>query len=112
MKINEFDNTIRYVIGDEEDLTVDISGDYTYSDGDSVTLTVRKHSSDEDPLFSEPGSIVHTINRDYAVISIISEDTKGADPGVYNYDIELVMSSAPITIVPHSKFILIPEETR
>lgn len=108
MIINQFDNSLAMVCGDDEQLTVAITGDYTYHSGDSVTLSVKRHVDDETALFSRSAAVS---SSGTGTIAILKADTKNAEPGVYFYDIQLTMSTDVKTIVPLSKFTLIPEVT-
>lgn len=106
MYLNEFDNSIAMTIGDDEQLNVHVSGQYSYTPGDIVLLTVKRHADDEEPLFLRAASLD---SAGTASIGIISEDTAGADPGAYCYSVRLIMATDQKTIIPYSKFILIPE---
>lgn len=108
MLINQFDKSLAMTIGDDEQLTAKLSGDYTYAEGDSVTLTVVRDQNAE-PLFTASAELD---SSGAATIPILAEYTKGAESGLYFYDIQLVMSTDIKTIVPWSKFTLIPEATK
>lgn len=104
------DNTIKLTRGDTALLSIDIYNDiakipYTLSEGDKLTLSVKKTLKGSTYSFQKmiTGSNQITINP---------EDTRNLDFGDYFYDVQLNTESGDVyTIIEPSTFSIMPEVT-
>ncbi len=78
--------------------------DYVLSDGDKLTFTVKKTTTDTDALISKDVTS--------GVITIDPSDTAKLDYGTYVYDVQLTTADGKVdTVVPPHQFILKDEVT-
>lgn len=79
--------------------------EYSIKENDTLRFTIKKSVNDLSPLIQK---IIHGGDD----IHILPEDTKGLKIGGYVYDAELTTADGDVfTIIPPSKFVLMPEVT-
>ena len=107
-------NTISMIRGDSESLSIRCrgadGGAYPFQEGDRVYFTVKKSEYTQTKLFQK---VVTSFGEEgEALIELAPEDTKGADYGVYRYDVQLTDRDGRVTtILPPADFILRGEVT-
>ena len=108
--VSDADKTIKLTRGDTARLVVTIEngddgGDYTISEDDILTLSVKKNISDTSPCFQK------TI-KGSEVFLIDPSDTENLEFGSYKYDVQLTTSKGEIyTIIEPSTFQILKEVT-
>ena len=99
------DETLYLTRGDTGYLNVEFEG-YEPTDGDTMTLTVRKQVSDEEPM------LTITVPIDQGIV-IQPQDTKDWEYGKYIYDIQIDTTANEVfTIVEKSPLRITEEVTR
>jgi hypothetical protein len=102
-------NTISLTRGDTAYLTVPITSalgeEYTLSAKDTLTLSVKKNTSDTEYLFQK---VLTGTN----VFHIEPQDTASIPFGMYKYDIQLNTANGDVyTIIDVSTFVILEEVT-
>ena len=95
------DDVLSMIKGDSANLAIELS-DYEYSEGDTLTLTVKKSLDEEEIIFS------HTVPANEA-IGIFPEDTNNVKAGRYFYDVQLDMVNGNRITVINPSFIVFME---
>lgn len=99
-------NNITLIKGNTAYLSITLEGDYSYQEGDILTLTVRKNIDDKDVALTK--TIAANENFEFA-----PEDTKAAAAGRYVYDVQLTtVDNDVFTVVAPSDFVLKEAVTR
>lgn len=102
-------NNIKLTRGDTAYLTVPIKTalgeDYVVQDGDTLTLSVKKKSTDNNYVFQKVLDGSNTFH-------IEPQDTAGVEFGKYKYDIQLNTANGDVyTIIDVSTFTILEEVT-
>jgi len=107
LKINR-DKSIELTRGDSAKIilsvTKDDGSDYNIN-GDTVRFSVKRSVDSSDMVFQKSMTTG-------CIINILPEDTASLAYGEYVYDVELTTTSGDVcTVVPPSKFSILPEVT-
>ena len=106
----EFDGSVKLTRGDTARFTIDLTNDadgsaYVMQSGDTLTLTIKKNTTDAEPLVQK----VLTVS---ATFHIEPKDTAHLKFGKYKYDVELNTESGDVyTVIEPKKFEILQEVT-
>lgn len=100
---------IKLTRGDSAEIKIDVcyeNGEkYVVKEGDKLTLTVKKKTTDKNSLISKSADITGTVK-------IEPKDTEGFNFGVYKYDVELETKEGDkYTIITPTDFQICEEVT-
>lgn len=102
------DNKIGLTRGDTAYLNISVEIDgkpYNMQEGDALTLSIKKSTSDETPVVKKTITSGTTIH-------IEPKDTSGLEFGKYKYDVQLNKANGDVfTIIEPTAFVILEEVT-